>query len=274
MMMSASCSPLMKSGWMFDKVRKKSAEYGFCVDGLQSEFVLLVKTVGHQIHIFEFAERQIFDMCFYLSLKRKRLDFLYGQKSQSFCSSVFSLMSLEKLLTSYWNTSWPRISIQRLVRNISSRLNFRSWKQKQFRPHGLNINVTTRGQRFHTCFQMCAAGLSVSDICCTCHDFMTCLQLHWQAAPPRGSERYYIKPPVTFPLISWSVRLWFLSSEKLKVRLKICSDSVQVQTSSVKKKRESKHLKTGSYLFMKPRSWKLSQSPLTSSFLPVKHFPS
>lgn len=89
---------------MFDKVRKKSAEYGFCVDGLQSEFVLLVKTVGHQIHIFEFAERQIFDMCFYLSLKRKRLDFLYGQKSQSFCSSVFSLMSLEKLLTSYWNT--------------------------------------------------------------------------------------------------------------------------------------------------------------------------
>lgn len=83
---------------MLDKVRKKSAETGFCVDGLQSEFVLLVKTVGHQIHIFEFAERQIFDMCVYLSLKRKRLDFLYGQKSQIFCSSVFSLMSLEKLL--------------------------------------------------------------------------------------------------------------------------------------------------------------------------------
>ncbi|TNN24902.1 hypothetical protein EYF80_064970 [Liparis tanakae] len=28
------------------------------------------------------------------------------------------------------------------------------------------------------------------------------------------------------------------------------------------------------HLFMKPRSWKLSQSPRTSSFLPVKHFPS
>lgn len=54
---------------MFDMVRKKSAEYGFCVDGLQSEFVLLVKTVGHQIHIFEFAERQIFDMFLFVTKK-------------------------------------------------------------------------------------------------------------------------------------------------------------------------------------------------------------
>lgn len=273
MMMSASCSPLMKSGWMFDKVRKKSAEYGFCVDGLQSEFVLLVKTVGHQIHIFEFAERQIFDMCFYLSLKRKRLDFLYGQKSQSFCSSVFSLMSLEKLLRVTETLTSYQYSEARQKYQLSPE--FQKLKAETVSSTRFEYKCDHQGAAIpHMCFQMCAAGLSVSDICCTCHDFMTCLQLHWQAAPPRGSERYYIKPAVTFPLISWSVRLWFLSSEKLKVRLKICSDSVQVQTSSVKKKRESKHLKTGSYLFMKPRSWKLSQSPLTSSFLPVKHFPS
>lgn len=67
---------------------------------------------------------------------------------------------IRKILTSYWNTSWPRISIQRLVRNISSRLNFRSWKQKQFHPHSFNMNVTTRGQRFHTCVSRCALQFS------------------------------------------------------------------------------------------------------------------
>lgn len=132
---------------------------------------------------------------------------------------------IRKILTSNWNTSWPRISIQRLVRNISSRLNFRSWKQKQFevclerncwrvRPHSLNINVTTRGQRFHThvfpdvgcCFLSFWHLLYSSWL----HDLLT-EQLHWQAAPPRGSERYYIKPAVTFPLISWSVRLCLVS---------------------------------------------------------------
>lgn len=181
---------------------------------------------------------------------------------------------IRNILTSYWNTSWPRISIQRLVRNISSHLNFRSWKQKQFRPHSLNINVTTRGQRFHTHV--------FPDVRCSSLSFWHLLYSSWLhdllTVTLTGCAPSWLR--AVLHKTSGHVSSDQLISQTLVSELRETGGAtedllwLQVQTSSVKKKRESKHLKTGSYLFMKPRSWKLSQSPLTSSFLPVKHFPS